>query len=207
MEHFHSPIFEPLRWVLPIYLLVFFYLAVLRKSYLIREKIGKSPIIIPIDSSSNGIIYLYFKISIIALSGYVITFSFFPEYYNYFIPIKSLQVYQLTYLGILLGILSLIIIVKAQNDMKESWRIGIDRDTSTELVTSGLFRYSRNPIYTGLILSMIAFFLVTPNFFTLIYLILGWLFIHLHINLEEGHLHNLHDEDYENYKQNVRRFL
>jgi protein-S-isoprenylcysteine O-methyltransferase Ste14 len=39
--------------------------------------------------------------------------------------------------------------VRAQLDMGESWRIGVDAGEVTALVTTGVFRNVRNPIFSG----------------------------------------------------------
>jgi protein-S-isoprenylcysteine O-methyltransferase Ste14 len=91
--------------------------------------------------------------------------------------------------------------------MKNSWRIGIDTETKTELVTSGLFSLSRNPIFFGMILSLIGLFLTTPNAFTGLFLILGYILIQIQIRLEEEFLIKQHGQHYETYKQKVRRLI
>ena len=106
-----------------------------------------------------------------------------------------------------LAVLALILTAVAQYDMRESWRIGIDSNTNTPLITSGLFRYSRNPVYVGLITSMLALLLLTPNSFTLFYLIMGSMVIQIQTRLEEAYLDKIHGEPYMEYKSNVRRFL
>jgi protein-S-isoprenylcysteine O-methyltransferase Ste14 len=51
----------------------------------------------------------------------------------------------------------------AQFQMKDSWRIGIDDQMKTELVTNGLFQFSRNPVFLGMTASLIGFFLAFPT--------------------------------------------
>ncbi len=65
--------------------------------------------------------------------------------------------------------------------MKNSWRIGIDTETKTDLITSGLFKFSRNPIFLGIILSLVGLFLTTPNALTVLFLILGYVLIQIQI--------------------------
>jgi protein-S-isoprenylcysteine O-methyltransferase Ste14 len=56
----------------------------------------------------------------------------------------------------------------SHDSLKNSWRIGIDTKTKTELVTNGLFSISRNPIFFGMIITLIGVFLATPNALTVL---------------------------------------
>ncbi len=91
--------------------------------------------------------------------------------------------------------------------MKESWRIGIDTETKTELITKGLFGISRNPIFLGMIVSLIGLFFLTPNAWTLIFVILGYVLIQIQIRLEEEFLIEQHGEKYIEYREKVRRLI
>ncbi len=91
--------------------------------------------------------------------------------------------------------------------MRNSWRIGIDTETETELITSGLFQYSRNPIFFGMIISLLGLFLTTPNALTCLFLILGYVLIQIQIRLEEEFLTHQHGQKYLEYKQKVRRII
>lgn len=42
-----------------------------------------------------------------------------------------------------------------------SWRIGVDPDERTELVTDGIFRFSRNPIYVFMVVAWLGFGLLS----------------------------------------------
>jgi protein-S-isoprenylcysteine O-methyltransferase Ste14 len=46
----------------------------------------------------------------------------------------------------------LLVTLPAQRAIGESWRIGVDPDERTELVTAGLFGRLRTPIFTGMLL-------------------------------------------------------
>ncbi|MCX8524842.1 isoprenylcysteine carboxylmethyltransferase family protein [Chryseobacterium formosus] len=91
--------------------------------------------------------------------------------------------------------------------MKNSWRIGIDEDLKTELITIGLFNYSRNPIFFGMLLSLIGLFFTLPTLTSLIFFIISTILIQTQIRLEEEFLLNQHGNDYLQYKAKVRRFL
>jgi protein-S-isoprenylcysteine O-methyltransferase Ste14 len=79
---------------------------------------------------------------------------------------------------------------------------------STALVTEGLYRYSRNPMYLGLLLITIA---STIWFGTWLGITINIVFIFL-INFlqiipEEEALLEIFGEEYEEYKKNVRRWI
>lgn len=76
------------------------------------------------------------------------------------------------------------------------------------LITSGIFRYSRNPIYLGFILLVVA----TGLYFQLGWIVISvipslWCLTHLVIYKEERYLHERFGEDYLRYKSCVRRWL
>ena len=79
---------------------------------------------------------------------------------------------------------------------------------ATALVTEGMYRYSRNPMYLGLLLLTIA---STIWFGTWFGIIINIVFIFL-INFfqiipEEEALLEIFNEEYEEYKKNVRRWI
>jgi protein-S-isoprenylcysteine O-methyltransferase Ste14 len=52
--------------------------------------------------------------------------------------------------GLVLAVAGLGVVLLAQTAMGASWRIGVDENERTELVTNGLFSRVRNPIFTGM---------------------------------------------------------
>ena len=91
--------------------------------------------------------------------------------------------------------------------MGTSWRIGIDKENRTELVGKGIFTVSRNPIFLGMRVGLLAIFLIIPSAITLLALVLGDVLLQIQVRLEEEHLRNLHGEAYENYRGQVRRWI
>jgi protein-S-isoprenylcysteine O-methyltransferase Ste14 len=91
--------------------------------------------------------------------------------------------------------------------MGNSWRIGIDEEKKTPLVQSGLFRFSRNPIFLGMIITLLGVFLTIPNALTLLFLSLGFVLIQIQVRLEEEFLTRTQGEGYAEYRRQVRRWL
>lgn len=142
-----------LRIILPIYFIIYFGVAFVLKSVVVAKRIGKNPLVLPKDNSAYGLIGLYFKLTLIAMFIYVLAYAFFPTWHDNFLPIVQFNNQTVKYIGLTLLFISLVWTVIAQGHMKNSWRIGIDTDTKTELVTSGLFSVSRNPIFFGMIMN------------------------------------------------------
>jgi protein-S-isoprenylcysteine O-methyltransferase Ste14 len=196
-----------IKIILPIYFIIYFGIAFVLKSLIVAKRIGKNPLVLPKDDSAYGLIGLYFKLTLIAMFVYVLAFAFFPAWHDYFLQIKQLDNSTIKYIGLTLLLIALLWTVIAQGHMKNSWRIGIDTETKTELVTTGLFGLSRNPIFFGMILSLVGLFLVTPNALTALFLILGYVLIQIQIRLEEEFLGKEQGQAYINYKQKVRRLI
>lgn len=198
---------EFLRIFLPTYFVVYFGIAFIGKSVIVKKRIGKNPLVLPNDESAYGLIGFYFKLTMIFMFAYVLLFAFVPKLYDQFLPITHLDTLTVKYIGLGLLALSLIWTIIAQGNMKNSWRIGIDTETKTELITTGLFKLSRNPIFFGMIISLVGLFLTTPNALTGLFLILGYVLIQIQIRLEEEFLTNQHGQKYAVYKQKVRRLI
>jgi protein-S-isoprenylcysteine O-methyltransferase Ste14 len=88
-----------------------------------------------------------------------------------------------------------------------SFRVGIDVEHPDELVTTGIFAVSRNPIYVGAGLVLAGEFLVFPNWISLIYLAAGiWLF-HRQVLREEKFMREHYGPEYTEYCRRVRRYV
>lgn len=110
------------------------------------------------------------------------------------------------------GVLALLagggLTVLAQFQMGASWRIGVDPGEQTALVSHGVFRFVRNPIYTGMLLALAGLALLVPNALSFLGAGLVGAGLELHVRrVEEPHLRRLHGERYRAYARSAGRFL
>ena len=110
--------------------------------------------------------------------------------------------------GVALFLAGLIGTLYAQIAMGESWRIGVDEEEHTELVTSGPFALVRNPIFAGMLPASLGLALLVPN--TVALLGLATLVVALEIQVrlvEEPYLLRRHGAAYRQYAARVGRFV
>ncbi len=196
-----------MKLFLPLYLLLFFGLAMVLPSYRIWKTTGVNPYKLGSSDSAHDYIGLLFRLTLIATSIVVVFFAFLPSLYEYLIPISCLAHSALSAMGVVLLILAVVWVLIAQIHMQRSWRIGIDEDIKTELIQTGLFKLSRNPIFLGMRIMLLGLFLILPNAATLVVLIAGDLLIQIQVRLEEEFLMRTHGQAYLKYKTKVRRWL
>jgi protein-S-isoprenylcysteine O-methyltransferase Ste14 len=79
---------------------------------------------------------------------------------------------------------------------------------TSSLINSGIYRYTRNPMYLGLLLMLSSIALFLKNFISFLIIPLFILFITKNQILpEEEALENIFGEEYKNYKKKVRRWI
>ena len=88
-----------------------------------------------------------------------------------------------------------------------SWRIGIEAGARPGLVTHGLYRVSRNPIYLGLIVFVTGYALTLPTVLSFVLLIALYLGIRQQVAAEEAYLVATYGEAFRDYARRVGRFL
>ena len=190
-----------------VYIVLFFGLAFIWRSFIVYKSIGTNPMKLVHDESAQGFNAIIFKMLSIAQGLNCALFIFSESFYKYLSPIVYLQNDNIALTGIVLSWIALIWILIAQSQMSDSWRIGFDDSEKTTLRTNGLFRVSRNPIFFGIILADLAFILILPNALTLCILLVGYVSIETQVRLEEAHLTKKHGSDYLSYKEKVRRWV
>jgi protein-S-isoprenylcysteine O-methyltransferase Ste14 len=93
----------------------------------------------------------------------------------------------------------------AQAQMGKSWRFGIASGTS--LVTTGLYRWVRNPIYGGVQLTMAGVVMVSPSLWGLAMVVGMVVLFGMQARAEERHLQVLHGAQYAAWASRVGRFV
>ena len=196
-----------LRIYLPFYILAYFAVAFIIPTYRTWKQTGVNPITFGKADTAHNYIGFVMKVLIGLLFVTVFCFSIGSNIYKYSVPIEYLQSKGLKFLGLLIIHISLVWIEIAQYKMSTSWRIGIDEINKTELKTSGIFSISRNPIFLGMILSVLSVFFILPNALTFFLTWTTYFIIQIQIRLEEEFLTRQHGKQYENYRQLTRRLI
>ena len=91
--------------------------------------------------------------------------------------------------------------------MKDSWRAGIPDRDRTELVTDGIYAFSRNPAILGFDLQYIGVLLMFCNLLTAAFTVFAVSMLHLQILQEERYLTATFGAEYLKYRHQVLRYL
>ena len=88
-----------------------------------------------------------------------------------------------------------------------SWRIGIDAQAAGPLVTRGIFRWTRNPIYVALDLCAVGTFFICGSLVFLVLAVGLVVLFHDQIRREEGFLAKRYGQPYLDYCARTGRYL
>lgn len=110
--------------------------------------------------------------------------------------------------GFVLATAGIVLTIVAQLAMGDSWRIGVDPDAHTVLVTRGVFGLVRNPIFTAMVLASIGLALLVPNGWSVAALVVLVVGLEVQVRrVEEPYLRRTHGAEYEDYARGTGRFL
>lgn len=136
---------------------------------------------------------------------------------TYLVPVvEVISIFENSYLdflwmrvaGIVLGVLGVGVFIVSVITMRDSWRAGVPKDEKTELVTSGIYAYSRNPAFLGFDLIYIGELLMFFNRYLLVITLLAVIMLHLQIvNVEEDFLIATFGDAYLEYRKKVCRYI
>ena len=76
-----------------------------------------------------------------------------------------------------------------------------------QLITGGIYRYSRNPQNVGWILGLLGMSILGDSAVALVLTGLFALIFRTHLPREEAHLERIYDEAYRRYRQRTPRYL
>ncbi len=110
------------------------------------------------------------------------------------VPLAPATVAVLRATGTVMVLAATALMLAAQLDLGASWRVGIDEGARPGLVTGGLYRYSRNPIYVAMLTALLGFALLLPSWISLGLLVGAGLGIRRHVRDEEAYLARTYGE-------------
>jgi protein-S-isoprenylcysteine O-methyltransferase Ste14 len=139
-----------------------------------------------------------------------------PSWFPHWITYQLIDSPLAKWIGAVFVIIPVVVYPITLAEMGNSWRMGIDRkahdpaSTSNRppstLVTHGLFRFARNPIYVIVDMLFLGTFLIHGQAVFLIYFVVYAILIHLQVLREERFLTERYGEQYADYRRRVRRY-
>ncbi|HEX8204902.1 MAG TPA: isoprenylcysteine carboxylmethyltransferase family protein [Solirubrobacteraceae bacterium] len=131
-----------------------------------------------------------------------------PDLLDVVDPIDALDGHGAHIVGTVLAIAGIAGTLFAQMAMGESWRIGVDPQERTELVTEGPFGLVRNPIFSAMLPTALGLTLIVPSWVAILGLIGLVVALELQVRVvEEPYLLRTHGETYTGYARRVGRFV
>ncbi|NJE00155.1 isoprenylcysteine carboxylmethyltransferase family protein [Thermococcus sp. LS1] len=108
--------------------------------------------------------------------------------------------------GSVLAVVGLVIMLLGMLEFRSFKRMsGLD---SSKLITTGIYRYSRNPQYIGWFLALIGISIMGRSGLALLLTIALIIGIHLYnVKLEEPYLERIFGEEYRRYKESTPRYF
>ena len=126
---------------------------------------------------------------------------------EFVIPKYSL-LYPINLIGILGLVISLVFFFSGFNIFKSYAENPVPTSSSERLIKTGVFAYTRNPIYLSLVLFHLSMFLVFENVMYLLSSIGQAIWIHNYvIKFEEEYLLDKFTDEYQRYMNTVSRWL
>jgi protein-S-isoprenylcysteine O-methyltransferase Ste14 len=111
------------------------------------------------------------------------------------------------WIGVALCLAGLTLLAWSLVSFGQSFRVGIDMERPDKLITTGLFAFSRNPIYVGFALILLGQFLIFSSWLLLAYLVAGYWLFHRQVLREEEFLSRHYGREFEEYCKRVKRYV
>jgi protein-S-isoprenylcysteine O-methyltransferase Ste14 len=109
--------------------------------------------------------------------------------------------------GSIAAIIGAVVTVVAQIQMGAAWRIGVRQGDASHLIEHGLYRYSRNPIFVGLMLVGLGIAVVSGLWWSWTALAALALSCHLQVMIEEAHMARMFGQAYTAFCRRVPRWV
>ena len=109
--------------------------------------------------------------------------------------------------GAVVIFVGLLVFCLALISFSSSWRVGIDTVSPGQLITTGVFSVTRNPIFLAMDLYFFGTFLINSNLFFLMCFVCMAIGFHLQVRQEEEFLIGRYGGTYRKYMAQVRRYI
>jgi protein-S-isoprenylcysteine O-methyltransferase Ste14 len=114
---------------------------------------------------------------------------------------------EFTIVAALLAPIGALLVIVAQVQMGRAWRIGVREGDAPLFVSHGLFRYSRNPIFVGMVLVGLAAALAASTYWGWAALMVFMVSCAAQVRIEERHLEASFGQAYLDFCAKVPRWI
>lgn len=109
--------------------------------------------------------------------------------------------------GVIAAAAGAVLAVCAGSGMGRRWRVGVPEEAPDALVTTGLFRFSRNPVFLGMITVALGLTAAVPADLMVVAALAFWVACEMQVRDEEEFLLSAFGTEYRDYMARVRRWF
>ena len=113
----------------------------------------------------------------------------------------------LRWAAMVIAVVSLICTAQCWARMGTDWRMDVSASAPTKLITDGMFRHVRHPIYAFSMLLVACSAVIVPTIPMLVVAVVNIVLVNLKARHEERHLLRAHGESYQRYLRRTGRFF
>jgi protein-S-isoprenylcysteine O-methyltransferase Ste14 len=188
---------------------VLFLVILVGRTVQMRVLYGVRPFVLGIGRKGAGILEVAF---FVGLSAWIteIFMSSLSAHARLFPSVLEQPIVDSTavkVIGVVVVAGSLLLFVWALRSFGRSWRVGIDDRTAGDLITTGAFGFSRNPIFLFIDLYFVGTFLINGTIAFLIFAAAAVSGLHYQIVREEKHLLHSYGQAYADYCTKTGRYV
>lgn len=107
----------------------------------------------------------------------------------------------------IIAIVGAAIVMVAQAQMGRAWRVGVREGDAPLFISHGLFRYSRNPIFVGMMLVGLSAAMVSGTWWSWSALAVFIASCAVQVRIEEAHLEASFGQSYREFRSSVPRWV
>lgn len=152
----------------------------------------------------NHTVFRFFRIAIWMVCLFRL---YYPSIDNYLGVIKLLELPFVILLGLTLLTVGFVLTALIHYRLGKEWRSGIDPSGPATVITSGAYKFSRNPMFVCIAIAQLGFFFALPSIFSLVCLFIGLYTLKSQTLEEEKHLSQKFPIAYADYSSKVRRWI
>lgn len=186
-------------------LVAFYYTAAILAD---RARTGHSPVACEDSDVRQRISHALFRVFRAAILGVTVLRAFVPEADASLGIIETLMQAPIVLTGLDLVLGSFAWTIYVNRFMGQHWRSGVPTDgLEGPLLTGGPFAKMRHPMYLGVLVGQVGFFLALPSIFALVCLIVGVAMIVMQARREDDALASHFGDEYRRYASATPAFF